>query len=68
MRRRYLESGLSRAGKSVRIDNGGVSRWTQNHYLLEARRALQVRDYDLGIVCLYVGNDVIDRQVPSYCQ
>jgi hypothetical protein len=65
MRRRYFESGLSRVGKSVRIDNGGVSRWTPNH-LVEARRAHQVRDYDLGIVCLYAGDDVIDRQVPSY--
>lgn len=62
----HLESGLSRAGKSVRVDNSGVSGWTPNHYLLEARRALTVRDYDLGIVCLYVGNDVVDRQVRSH--
>ena len=61
-----VEAGLGEKGFSVRVDNAGVNGWTPNHYLLEARRSLRLRAYDLGIVCLYVGNDVVDREESSF--
>lgn len=57
---------LRERGMRVRVDNAGVSGWTPNHYLLEARRSLNLRSYDLGVVCLYVGNDVVSEAVSSF--
>lgn len=53
-------------GGTVRVDNAGVAGWNPNHYLIEAHRALGERDYDLGIVVLYVGNDIVHARSNSY--
>ncbi|MFH1863185.1 MAG: SGNH/GDSL hydrolase family protein [bacterium] len=39
--------------------NAGVSGWNPNHYYAEARRSLALAQYDLGIVFLYIMNDVV---------
>lgn len=50
----------------VRFDNTGVGGWGPNHYLLQARQSLDQWHYDLGVVFLYVGNDVITERVDSF--
>lgn len=44
-----------------RVDNAGVGAWEPGQYLLETRRALKQRHYDMGVIFFYIGNDVIDR-------
>lgn len=61
--RQFLEA---HHGFCARIDNSGVSSWTPNHYYLEARRALRRSRYDIGVVFVYVGNDVIESEVDSF--
>jgi len=61
--RKYLEN---KYNKSVQVDNTGVGGWNPNHYYLEAKRALAKRQYDLGIVFLYVANDIITTKVASF--
>jgi len=61
-----VEAGLREKGLDARVDNAGVSGWTPNHYLLEVKRALRSREYELGIVCLYIGNDVVEKKVSSF--
>jgi hypothetical protein len=53
-------------GEKVQVDNAAVAGWNPNHYLLEAKRALGKRSYTLGIVFLYVGNDVITKKESSF--
>lgn len=55
-------------GRSALVVNAGVGGWNPNHYLLEARRALGKRRFDLGIVALYVGNDTVETVVDSFPQ
>lgn len=58
---RRLEESLSAAvGERVRIVNTGVAGWDPNQYLLEARAELSRRPYDLVVVFLFLGNDVVD--------
>jgi len=53
-------------GSPAVVDNTGVGGWDPNHYLLEAKRALVASPYDLGIVLLYVGNDIVTTIADSY--
>jgi hypothetical protein len=62
-----LESHLSKAHSSPTVaDNTAVGGWGPNHYYLEAKRALESRSYDVGLVFLYVGNDVITSRSNSF--
>jgi len=61
-----LETSMVAAGCSVRVENAGVSGWSPNHYLLQAKREISSRTYRVAVVCLYVGNDVIDHRVDSF--
>jgi lysophospholipase L1-like esterase len=48
-------------GVSVNAVNAGVSFRDPNQYYMEARRSLELKQYELGIVFMYVGNDCIAR-------
>jgi hypothetical protein len=61
--RKYLER---KSSKTVQVDNTGVGGWDPNHYLLEAKRALAQKRYTLGIVFLYVGNDITTKKTTSF--
>ncbi len=62
-----LSSKISQmTGQPAVVDNTGVGGWDPNHYRLEAVRALSSSDYDLGIVLLYVGNDIVTTIADSY--
>lgn len=45
----------------ARVTNAGTPGWSPNQYYLETKRMLPLLHPDLGIVCLYVGNDFISR-------
>jgi hypothetical protein len=53
-------------GVRVRVDNAAVGGWDPNQYLLEARRAFARRRYDLGVVFLFIANDIVSNRVDSY--
>lgn len=61
--RRSMEHSL---GVRVRVDNAAVGGWDPNQYLLAARRALARRSYDLGVVFLFIANDIVANRVDSY--
>jgi hypothetical protein len=44
--------------KPVEVVNAGLDGWNPNQYLIESRQILSRRSFDLGIVFLYVGNDI----------
>lgn len=52
----------TRFSKRLRADNTGVAGWGPEHYLLESETFLPRHNYDLGIVFLYVGNDIVTRK------
>ncbi|RJP76052.1 MAG: SGNH/GDSL hydrolase family protein [Candidatus Zixiibacteriota bacterium] len=49
------------AGWNARAANAGMSGWNANHYYREARQALTRQRWDLGLIFLYAGNDLVDR-------
>jgi hypothetical protein len=51
---------------TVQSDNTGVMGWNPNHYYLEAKRALARKKYQLGIVFLFVQNDIIRDEHESF--
>jgi hypothetical protein len=53
-------------GVRVRMDIAAVGGWDPNQYLLEARRVLARRSYDLGVVFLFIANDIVSNRVDSY--
>ena len=62
-----LEVGLARRlGKPVTVSNTAVAGWDPPQYLLEARAALPRERFDVTIVALYVGNDVVPRRVEYF--
>lgn len=56
----------ARLGFSIQVDNAGVGGWDPNQYSIEARLALSRRRYVLGVVCLFVANDVVTERIDSY--
>lgn len=50
-----------RYGRELAVLNTGVGGWSPNQYYLAAREELSRRQFDLAIVCLYVGNDFVSR-------
>lgn len=61
-----LESELSREfEEGVYVVNTAVGGWGPPQYLREARASLDRRTYDLSVVFLYLGNDVVARRPVS---
>lgn len=55
-----LETSLSESlGQTVSVVNTAVSAYNPNHYLIRARDELAENDYDLVLVFVYVGNDIV---------
>jgi len=62
-----LETRLSqRFGEPVAVRNSGVGGWDPPQYLMQARRSLANERYDLVLVSVYLGNDVVVRRVEDY--
>ena len=55
-----------RLGKMVTVRNVATGGWNPNHYRLVAQNDLKRRSYRLGIVFLYVANDVVKKEVSSF--
>ena len=50
-------------GRRVAVRNAGVSGWDPSQYLIQARKSLRGEDFDLALVALFVGNDVVAEKV-----
>jgi hypothetical protein len=62
-----LEARLPRRlGETVTVVNTGVGGWDPPQYFLQARSLLARRAFDLVLIALYVGNDVVQRRVTFY--
>jgi len=48
------------------VRNTAVSNWDPNQYLLQAKRSLAKESYDLAVLILYLGNDIIKTRRDSY--
>lgn len=48
------------AGESYRAVNAGCSGWNVGQYYLQAKDALAKAEYDFGVVCLWVGDDIYE--------
>lgn len=58
---------LNAAGPfSVKVVNAGVADWDPNQYLLQARLELGRTRYDLGMVSVYLGNDIVPQVVERF--
>jgi hypothetical protein len=55
-----------RTGLSVRVVCDGVGGWDPNQYLRETQIALEKKRYDLGIVFLYLGNDLVSQRQDTW--
>ena len=51
---------------SVYSCNTGVGDWNPNQYLIQASEELAKRKYDLGIVFLYMGNDIVSKKTTVF--
>ncbi len=49
-------------GKGAAVWNTGVSGWDPPQYLVQARRALDSLPFDLVLVSVFLGNDVVERR------
>ncbi len=54
------------SGRRVVVDNTGVGGWDPNQYSMQAKRALAARKYDVGLVFLYIGNDLVNKGAERY--
>jgi hypothetical protein len=53
-------------GETVAVRNTGVGGWDPPQYLMEARREIGRERFDLVLVSVYLGNDVVARRVERY--
>lgn len=61
-----LEAGLTRRlGLPVAVRNAAVGAWDPPHYVLRARSLIDAEPYDLVLLSIYLGNDVVE-DAPSY--
>jgi hypothetical protein len=61
-----LEARLAeRIGEPVAIRNPGVSGWDPSQYLTEARRDIGREPFDLVLVSVFLGNDVVPKRIES---
>jgi lysophospholipase L1-like esterase len=62
-----LEARLSqRLKEPVAVRNTAVAGWNPNQYLMEAQRVLHRERFDLVLVFVYLGNDVVRQRVARY--
>ncbi len=62
-----LEAHLTqRLSDTVAVRNTGVGGWDPPQYLMEARREIGRERFDLVLVSLYLGNDVVTHRVERY--
>ncbi|HEV2750270.1 MAG TPA: hypothetical protein VGV12_07090 [Gemmatimonadales bacterium] len=62
-----LEARLTpRLGEQVAVRNTGVGAWDPPQYLVAERRALARESFDLVLVSLYLGNDVVPRRIDRF--
>jgi len=62
-----LEKELTTAlDKSSRIVNTGVGAYSPNHYLILAKNELKSNNYDMVLVFVYLGNDIIESVDSSF--
>lgn len=62
-----LESRLAkRMGEPVAVRNTGVGGWDPPQYLMAERRALARERFDLVLVAVYLGNDVVSRRIDRF--
>jgi len=62
-----LEARLAeRLGEPVAIRNPGVSGWDPSQYLIEARRDIGREPFDLVLVSVFLGNDVVPQRIERY--
>lgn len=62
-----LETGLTaRLGDTVVVRNAGVGGWDPPQYLMQARREVGREQFDVVLVSVYLGNDVVLRRVERY--
>ncbi len=62
-----LEAHLAqRLHGAVAIRNTGVGGWDPPQYLIEARRTLGREHFDLALVAVYLGNDIVPERIERY--
>lgn len=62
-----LEARLAaRLGQPVAVRNTGVGGWDPPQYLVAERRALARERFDLVLVAVYLGNDVVPRRIDRF--
>jgi len=54
-----LDASLSTLDVSASVDNSGVAAWDPPQYLIQLRRSLNARRYDIVVVCSFLGNDIV---------
>ena len=52
----------SRTGRSAAVWNAGVSGWDPPQYLVQARHAFERDSFDLVLVAVFLGNDIVSRR------
>ena len=63
----FLESRLpEHLGEPVEVWNAGVPGWEPSQYLLRAKAVLPSAPFDVVLISLYVGNDVVRRKVDAF--
>ena len=53
---------VTRTGQSAAVWNTGVAGWDPPQYYLQERRALEARQFDVVLVAVFLGNDVVTRR------
>lgn len=62
-----LEAGLPETlGRSVVVRNAAVGAWDAAHYRIRARQLLDRREYDLVLVAVYLGNDLVEERAEAF--
>ena len=61
-----IESSFAARGMPVSVRNTGVGSWEPIHYLYRAQQAFRCEPFDLMLVFVYLGNDVVPARRPPY--
>jgi hypothetical protein len=56
----------ARLGVPVAVRNTGVGGWDPPQYLMQARREIGREPFDLVLVSVYLGNDVVPRRIERF--
>jgi hypothetical protein len=62
-----LEAALAQdLGYPVEVWNTGVSDWGPSHYLLQAKQLFDKYEFDVMLLAIFVGNDVLPKRVDYF--